>query len=362
MKRILFISKWLSVAGTETFMMNVLRNVNKQKFHVDFLILSDLESDYSKEAEQLGAKIYRLPARSSGFVYYKNLNRFFREKSCQYDVIHSCEGNLSSIAPIYYAYKYGIPIRIVHSHNSSCKGFVNQVLHAINRNFIPLLSTCNLACSSLAAQFFFGKKDCTIVKNGVDTNRYKFNAEKRILFREKYNIPPSTHVLGHIGRFDEVKNHDFLLDVFFEYKKKNNDSILLLVGSGLLEDKIQQKVHRLGLDECVLFLGVRNDIPDILCAMDCFVMPSLYEGLPFVLVEAQTTGLPCVISDTINKDSKLTPYLTFCGLNDDAGLWVENIKDIIGKNNREEGAKCIEERGFDVLSTVRYLESLYAKQ
>ena len=362
MRRILFISKWLSVAGTETFMMNVLRNINRQKFHVDFLIFSDLESDYSKEAEQLGAKIYRLPARSSGFSYYKSLNKFFREKGRQYEVIHSCEGNLSSIAPIYYAHKYRIPQRIVHSHNSSCKGFVNQVLHVINRNLVPLFCTCNLACSSLAAKYFFGKKDCTIVKNGVDTNRYKFNAERRILFRGEYNIPPSTHVLGHIGRFDEVKNHDFLLDIFFEYKKKNHDSILLLVGSGLLEDKIRQKVHRLGLDECVLFLGVRNDIPDILCAMDCFVMPSLYEGLPFVLVEAQTTGLPCVISNTINKDSKLTPNLAFCGLNDDAGLWVEKIKDIIGKDNREEGAKYIEERGFDVLSTVRYLESLYAKQ
>lgn len=362
MKRILFISKWLSVAGTETFMMNVLRNIDRQKFCVDFLIFSDSESDYSKEAEQLGAKIYRLPARSSVFRYYKSLNEFFRGEGRLYDVAHSCEGSLSSIAPIYYAYKYEIPIRVVHSHSSNCRGFVNRFLHTINRNFIPLLSTCNLACSSLAAKFFFGKKDCTIVKNGVDTNLYKFNAEKRILFREKYNIPPSAHVLGHIGRFDEVKNHDFLLDVFFEYKKKNHDSILLLVGSGLLEDKIKQKVHRLGLDECVLFLGVRNDIPDILCSMDCFVMPSLYEGLPFVLVEAQTTGLPCVISDTINKDSKLTPYLTFCGLNDDAGLWVEDIKNIIGKNNREEGAKYIEERGFDVLSMVRYLESLYAKQ
>lgn len=360
MKNILFISKWLSVAGTETFMMNVLRYIDRRKFRVDFLIFSDLESDYSKEAEMLGAKIYRLPARNSGFGYYKSLNEFFRE-GCQYDVVHSCEGSLSSIAPIYYAYKYEIPIRIVHSHNSNCKGFINRVLHTINRNFIPLLSTCNLACSSLAARHFFGKRNCAIVKNGVDTDRYKFNEERRRLFRERYNISPSTHVLGHIGRFDEVKNHDFLLDIFLEYKKRFHDSKLLLVGGGLLEGKINQKVKDLGIDGSVFFLGVRNDIPDILCAMDCFVMPSLYEGLPFVLVEAQTSGLPCVISNTINKDSKLTPYLSFCGLKDDAGLWAEEIKDKMGKNNRDEGVKYIEEQGFDILSTVKYLESLYAK-
>lgn len=361
MKSILFISKWLSVAGTETFMMNVLRNINRQKFHVDFLIFSDLESDYSKEAEQLGAKIYRLPARNSGFIYYKKLDDFFRDKGGLYDVIHSCEGSLSSIAPIYYAHKYRIPIRIIHSHNSNCKGFINRVLHEINRCFIPLLSTCNLACSSLAARHFFWKKDYEIIKNGVDTNKYKFSAERRILFRKKHNIPSAAHVLGHIGRFDEVKNHEFLLEIFFEYRRKNQDAILLLVGSGLLEDKIKQKVHRLGLDECIYFLGVRSDIPDILCAMDCFVMPSLYEGLPFVLVEAQTSGLPCVISNTINKDSKLTPYLAFCGLNDDAELWVEEINNIIGMNDREEGTRYIEEQGFDILSTVRYLESLYEK-
>ena len=142
-------------------------------------------------------------------------------------MIDSCEGNLSSIAPIYYAHKYRIPQRIVHSHSSSCKGFVNQVLHVINRNLVPLFCTCNLACSSLAAKYFFGKKDCTIVKNGVDTNRYKFNAERRILFRGEYNIPPSTHVLGHIGRFDEVKNHDFLLDIFCFFHKFKRFIIIL---------------------------------------------------------------------------------------------------------------------------------------
>lgn len=362
MRNVLFISGWLSMAGTETFMMSVLRNINKRKFHIDFLIFSESVSDYSIEAERRGSKIYRLPARKSGPIYYKRLNEFFKKNAGQYNAIHFCGGNLSSIAPIYYAYKYKIPIRIVHSHSSDSKGMINKILHLINRRFVPLLGTCNLACSSLAAKYFFGKKDCTIIKNGVDTNRYKFNEEKRILFREKYDISPSTHVLGHIGRFDEVKNHMLLVDIFFEYRKKYSDAKLLLVGSGILEGQVKRRVKELRLVDDVLFLGVRNDIPDILCAMDCFVMPSLFEGLPFVLVEAQASGLPCVISNTINKDSKLTPYLEFRSLNDELGLWVNDIKRLIGSNNREVGYRHIEEQGFDTLSTVQYLESLYERQ
>lgn len=360
-KNILFISKWFSVAGTETFMMNVLRNINKQQFHIDFLLFSESTSAYSEEAERLGSKIHRLPARNTGLRYYRSLDEFFKKNAGQYNAIHFCGGNLSSIAPIYYAYKYKIPIRIIHSHSSDSQGMVNKILHLINRRFIPLLGTCSLACSSLAAKYFFGKKECAIIKNGVDTNKYKFNEERRILFREKYDISPSTHVLGHIGRFDEVKNQMFLVDIFFEYKKKYSDAKLLLVGTGILEDQVKRKVKDRGIVDDVLFLGVRNDIPDILCAMDCFVMPSLFEGLPFVLVEAQTSGLPCVISNTINKDSKLTPYLRFRGLNDDLELWLEDIRGLIGKNNREEGVNYTDEQGFNIRTTVQYLENLYDK-
>lgn len=361
MKNILFISKWLSVAGTETFMMNVLRNIDKQKFHIDFLLFSDSVSDYSKEAEQLGAKIYRLPARNSFFNYYRSLEEFFKENAKRYEAIHFCGGNVSSIAPIYYAYKYKVPVRIVHSHNSDSKGLINKILHMVNRSFIPLFGTCNLACSTLAAKYFFGKRDCTIIKNGVDTRVYRFNDEIRKHFREIYDISPSTHVLGHIGRFDEVKNHMLLVDIFIEYRKKHSDAKLLLVGTGILEDQVKRKVNDLEIVDDVLFLGVRNDIPDILCAVDCFVMPSLFEGLPFVLVEAQTSGLPCVVADTINRDSKLTPYLAFRSLNDDLGLWVDDIENLIGANRREDGFKYVEQRGFDVLSTVQYLEGLYVR-
>ena len=361
MKNILFISNWLSVAGTETFMMNVLRNINHQQFHIDFLLFTEKESDYSKEAERLGSKIYRLPARSSGLAYYKSLNKFFKDNASHYDVIHFCGGNVSSIAPIYYAYKYHIPIRIIHSHSSDSKGWVNKLLHRINRNFIPRFGTCILACSTLAARYFFGERDCTIVKNGVDTNSYKYNTDSRSSFREKYNISPSTHVLGHIGRFEEVKNHEFLLDIFHEYHTQNRDSKLMLVGKGKLEERVKEKARKLCIEDDVLFLGIRNDIPELLCAMDCFVMPSLYEGLPFVLVEAQAAGLPCVISDTINKDSKLTPYLTFRSLSDGLNLWVDGIRNLIGKNVREEGSEYVKRQGFDIQSTVQYLEEVYGK-
>ena len=362
MKKILFISHWLLVGGTETFMMNVLRNINRQLFHVDFLIFSDLISDYTIEAENNGSTIYRLPPRRTGIKYYKKLNAFFRDYATQYDVIHFCGGNVSSIAPLYFAYKYNIPIRIAHSHSTNSVGFLNKLLHIINRNFLDFFCTDNLACSYDAAKYFFGNKKAVVIKNGINVDIYYYNSEKRDKIRKVYSIASVTHVLGHIGRFDNNKNQSMLIDIFYKYKMQYPDSILILVGTGVLEENMKQKCEALKISDSVLFLGCRNDVPEILCAMDCFIMPSIFEGLPFVLVEAQATGLPCVISNTINEDSKLSPYVTFLDLKSSLETWGECIHKYITTYKREGGIKYINEAGFNIASSIRYLELLYNRK
>ena len=361
MTKVLFVSHHLNVAGTETFMMNVYRNVDRQKFKIDFLVFSNATSKYSDEILKNGDKIYRLPDRKSGARYYKSLNSFFKSKSKEYNAIHWCGGNVSSVAPLFYAYKYKIPIRIVHSHNSASKGLHNKILHGINRFLLPRLCTHFFACSTLAGKYFFGDRNFEIINNCVDLDCFCYNDERRNMIREKLGIQKNTIVIGHIGRFDSVKNHKRILDIYQQFSKQSPDSLLLLVGNGELFDEVKKESHNLGINHKVLLLGEREDIPDLLLAMDCFLMPSLFEGLPFVLVEAQATGLPCVVSSSMNKDVMFIPAFDFCNLSDSNQTWIEKIHNVIRQSNRMDTEKYFEQRGYSLKKLVSYLESIYER-
>lgn len=362
MRRILFVSHWLAIGGTETFMMNVLRNIDAEKYHIDFLVFTDSVSNNAVEAQNRGSIIYRLPSRRKGLIYYRELDKFFREKANIYNAVHYCGGNVSSIAPMYYAWKYNVPTRIIHSHSTNSVGLLNRIMHWINKHLLGVLGNEYLACSPSAARYFFGNKKVKIIKNGINLDEYNFSLQKRLKIREEFQIPESAHVLGHIGRFDSNKNQSFLIDIFKLYLKTNQDALLMLIGEGPMETCVKSKCEELGISDKVMFLGVRGDIPDLLCAMDCFIMPSLFEGLPFVLVEAQATGLPCVVSDTISKESKLSEVLTFLSLDAPLGKWVSTIGNILSKiQNREDAGDCIGKIGYSIGSTIEYLEDLYSK-
>lgn len=362
MKHVLFISHWLAIGGTETFMMNVLRNINLNKYHIDFLIFSNSISNYTIEAENRGCTIYRLPPRSKGVIYYKELKKFFKKHADIYSAIHFCGGNVSSIAPIYYAWKYNIPIRIVHSHSTNSVGTMNKIMHWMNKPLLKVLGNKYLACSPSAAKYFFGNINVEIIKNGINLNLYHFTPENRIKIRNDYQITESTHVIGHIGRFDDNKNQSFIVDIFKLYQQTYQDALLILIGTGPLEDCIKNKCEELGISDKVLFLGVRSDISDLLCAMDCFIMPSFFEGIPFVLIEAQATGLPCVVSDNIGKEAKLSRLFSFLSLEAPLIHWVSTINDfVIDFKNRKKEGECIKETGYNIKSTIEYLEDLYDK-
>lgn len=360
MKKILFISQHLNRAGTEAFMMNVFRGVDKKRFQVDFLVYNWKQTDYSQEVEAAGNKVWRVPSRrESPFGWYRSLNIFFATHAHEYVAIHFCGNVLTAIAPIVLAYLYRIPIRISHSHNSSSEGWHNKLFHILQRGIAKRLTTHHFACSTLAAKWFFGNSSAIIIKNGIDTQKFAFDSLIRDKVRLQNGISPTTKVIGHIGRFEAEKNHTFIVEVFAEYCKTQPDALLMLVGKGNLMDVIKEKVKLLNLTEKVCFMGERSDVSNLLQAMDLFLMPSTFEGQPFVLIEAQCTGLPCLISDVINQDICLTENVIHYSLRQSAKEWGDKISVILASYQRKSEHKLIEQKGYSIAETIAYLEKVY---
>ncbi|MBQ0030426.1 MAG: glycosyltransferase [Bacteroidales bacterium] len=361
MTNILFITYGLEKNGTEEFIMNVLRGLNKEKFHADFLIFSQGETSNSIEAESYGCKIFRLPPRRKGLCYYKELDDFFMKNAAYYNAVHLNEGNMTTISPIYYAWKYKVPVRIIHAHNSNTPGFLNKLQHWYNKQFNLKYCTHRFACSTLASEFFFDGKNSTIIKNGIVLNRFSYNTTERTKFRAQLGFSETEKIIGHVGRFTDVKNQNFIVDIFNKYHQMNPDSRLVLIGVGVNYDKIKQKVKKLNIDDSVLMPGLQTNINEWMQAFDLFLMPSLFEGLPFVLVEAQAAGLPCVVANTINKDAAITDSFYYLRLSDSAQIWADKINSILMNYKRENKDEIIEKTGFSIENTVYYLQEVYEK-
>lgn len=360
MKRILFISQYLNRGGTEAFMMSVYRGVDKSRFIVDFLLYSNQETDYSREVKADGNRVYQITCRKKSVIaWHRELNAFFKEHFGEYQVIHFCGNSLTSIAPIFYAYKYGVPIRIIHAHSASALGLHNKILHILKRKYAGSISTHHLACSIKASQWFFGNEKTDIIKNGIDTRLYSYNTTVRTEIRNRLGITEQDVVIGHVGNFRPEKNHSCILDIYSEYHGMNPASKLMLVGTGPLMEDARIKAKSLGMEDCVMFLGERTDVADLMQAMDLFLMPSTFEGLPFVLIEAQCAGLPCVISDVISRDVCITDNVVYRSLQENAGTWAQCIEQTLSNFTRQDTSGTIDKAGYSVKDTIKYLEKIY---
>lgn len=360
MHKILFVTGTLAHNGTETFIMNVYRHMNLNLFEPQFLLGGQVKSDYSYEVSRKGSKVYYLPSRrEKPLMAYVALNSFFKKHQGEFQAIHYCCGSLTSIAVVVFAYIYKVPVRIIHSHNSSCTGLHNKILHYLLRGLGNQMATHHLACSDKAALFFSNKPIYKVICNGIDINAYSYNVHIRKRIRKKLNISDDCVVLGHIGRFTSVKNQEFVLKIFMEYQKLNPKSKLIFVGKGSLEDRIKEMAVEEKLSGSVFFLGQRNYSNDIMQILDCFVMPSLFEGFPFVLIEAQTAGLPCVISDVIDKKVDLTGNVCFLPLSASALAWAMKIDEIAKNFKRVKTDSLITKSGFSIDSVVKSLEEIY---
>lgn len=345
----------MRAAGIETFIMNVYRNIDRSKVQFDFIVHNKRREFFDDEIEKLGGKIYRLTYKDDKniFKYIKDLDNFFKEHK-EYKIVH---GHMQSMMPLYLyiAKKNNVPVRIAHSHNGSyeksLKGFILHIFSRFSKKF----STQNLACSDTAGKYLFGNDDYDVIFNGINTEKFEFNEKIREEKRKELNIQDK-FVIGHIGRFELQKNHEYIINIFSEICKEKSNCVLMLVGEGKLEEKIKEKVKNLNLEKNVIFLGVRNDLNKLYNAFDCFILPSLYEGLPVVGVEAQINNLPCIFSDNITKEVKIQESTKFLNIeNNNISNWANTIIN----SKRTEVQDRSNYNTFDITQIAKKLENLY---
>ncbi|WML45827.1 glycosyltransferase family 1 protein [Neobacillus sp. PS3-40] len=361
--RILHVVVNMNRGGAETLIMNLYRNIDRTKVQFDFLTCK--EGAFDAEIKKMGGKVHRIPYISDvgHFKYIKELNKFFTLQN-HYKVVHSHLDKMSGLV-LRSAKKAGIPTRIAHSHNTSSEGGAAAKMYKWYAGQHILPSATNLfACSKEAAQWLFKEKSnsSNILKNGIESNRFEFSQEIRQQVREEFQLDHNTFVLGHVGRFNHQKNHSFLIDIFNQFNKVYKNSILILVGDGHLRSEMEKKAKDLNLKEKIKFIGIREDINLILQAFDVFIFPSLHEGLPVSLIEAQGAGLPCVISNKISKDVDLSINLIEFSPLGDIQLWVDKIiKIATKKNSRKTVPNSLSKQGYDIKTIASSIENFYLR-
>lgn len=359
--RILHVVVNMNRGGAETFIMNLYRNIDKSKVQFDFLTCK--EGVFDAEILKMGGIIHRIPYITDvgHFGYFNALKDFFTANK-QYYIIHSHLDKMSGLV-LKAAKQSGIPIRISHCHSTRSEGGIAaRAYKSYIGHFVTPNSTHLVACSKDAAKWLFRKKhlSSTILKNGIDMNTFKYSPQIREKVKQGLKIDRDKFIIGHVGRFDHPKNHIFLLDIFAQFNNEVTGSVLILVGDGILRSEIERKIRELNLEGRVYLLGIRNDIPALLQAFDLFLFPSLYEGLPLSLIEAQGAGLPCLISDHISKEVDLGLNLIEYASLSNVKNWVDKIKkmkDLQCKRIRGENVKI--KQGFDIQKTAKYLENYY---
>ena len=365
--RVLHENVIMDPGGIEALLMNVYRHIDRDKVQFDFMVHRPDHAFYENEIESLGGKIYRTP-RFSPFPgqyqsYMRAVEKILSEHP-EYKVMHAhAELNLW---PLMVAKKLGIPTRIAHSHNAKTTVNLKYFFFLYEKARIKKYCTDMFMCSRPAGIWTFGKEavdsgKVQFIKNGIETERFVYNEQIRAKKRGEFGLGDKL-VVGHVGRFMQQKNHAFLISIFNIIHKKNPNSVLMLVSDGRLMDEIKEKVHALGLDSSVMFLGNRGDVNELMQAMDIFLFPSLWEGLPLTGIEAQTAGLPVVMSDIITNEVCITDSVYMMSLNKSAEEWADKALSVCSNHIRKNVQKQIIDAGFDIRTTAQWLQEFYLRR
>lgn len=332
MKRMLIMHGPMNQGGAETFLMKIYRAIDKTKYQFDFYLMGG-KGFYDSEILSLGGEIFYSSMKTQGFRQYKNsLKSFF--KTHHYDYVFRALSNSLSSLDLYYAKKYGkANVLIARSANSDSK---EKVFHRLFLPFAKHIPNKMIAPSTEAAIFMFGrgnveKGKVKLLMNGVDTSLFNFTEQKRTKIRSVLNISQDEKLFIHIGRFDEAKNHFELADIFLEIYSLNDKAKLLCVGSGILKNDFIKKCNNLNILDKIIFLENRTDINELLMAADAMLLPSLYEGMPNVVIEAQSTGLPCLVSNSITKECNISNIVYFESLGNPK-KWAAKANNIANYN------------------------------
>ena len=342
--------------GIENFIMNYYRNIDRSKVQFDFLVHYEEKGYYDDEILQLGGKIYYTNVRKDKKIikYIKFLNKFFKEHK-EYKIIH---GHMPGLAPIYFmmAKINGVKIRISHSHvNDTEKTLKGRILKLVIKT-IKHFSNVYFACSEDAGKFMYGKRKFTVIENAIDIDKFSFDLSKREELRKELELKDE-FVLGCVGRFNYQKNHFFLLDIFSEIHKLEQNTKLVLIGEGDLENDIKQKAKELNIEKDILFLGVKKNIQDYYNVFDVFVLPSNFEGVGIVFVEAQANGLKTFASTEVPKEAKVSELIHFISLQKEPSYWAKEI--LSNKMDRKDVTKEIEENNLSIKKEASKLQNMY---
>ena len=357
--RILQVVTHMERGGLESMIMNYYRHIDREKVQFDFLVHRQEQAAFDDEIESLGGRIYRLPRLVPWSKnYLAALNRFFDEHQ-EFNVVHVHQDCLSSVI-LKAAMQHNVPVRVAHSHSANQDKNLKYPIKLWYKRGIPKYATNLFACGKGAGSWMFGGASYQIINNAIDVSAYTYDPTKRQEMRRQLGLE-NEFTIGHVGRFNQPKNHSFLLDIFAALLKKESNAVLLLAGGGEDMPKIQAKAEALDIAEHVRFLGIRSDVAGLMQAMDVFVFPSLYEGLPVTMVEAQAAGLPCIISDKVPPECIITEGLVdIMPLSAGAEAWAEKIlaKRAIPRTDRRAE---IAAHGFDITTEAVKLQEFYLK-
>lgn len=362
--RVLHILHTMNRGGTENAIMNYYRHIDRNQVQFDFLLTDPDKCAFEDEITSLGGIVYRVPRltmRHPG-PYIRGINQFFATHT-EYKIVHSHTSS-KSYFPLSIAKKHNIPIRICHSHSSKSEKGIKGIIRDILKIGLKRVATHHFACGEKAAEWLYGKQfiqnnPITLIRNVIEGHKFALNVDSRNKYRELLHIESPSILLGHVARFNGVKNHIFTIEVFSELKALYPNAKLLLIGDGELREQITDKVNSLGLTDDVIFVGVVPNVYDYEQAIDIFLLPSLYEGLPLSIIEAQVSGLKCFTSaNRVSEESSVTDLVSYLPLENGAKFWAEEIfkaKDYHRYDRLEEVIKA----GYDASTSALKLQAMY---
>ena len=362
-KRLLCIVSNMDAGGAETFLMKMYRQLDRTCYQMDFVVSGDGRGYYEDEIERLGGRVFRITRKTKDFsAYRRELFDAVREDGCP--VVLRIGSNAFSAIDLWIAKRAGARRLALRSSNASDgqAGLGMLLQRALRR---PLTSVANvkIAPSDLAAEYTFGpmamrKGEVHYLRNALDLDAYAFSAEKRTAIRAELSIDADALVVGHVGRFAPQKNHGFLIEVFTELLKSRPDARLVLVGKGELEDEVCAKAEAFGVLGSIVFTGVRSDVPALLSAFDALALPSLYEGMPNVVIEAQAAGLSCVVSDTVTRQADVTGLVEYLPI-DNTTAWAK-VLESAATVERLDTRTAMTAAGYDISSEAKkFVELVY---
>jgi len=357
-ERILIENTTMDRGGAETFIMNLYRSLDRSRFQFDFVLHCNYKSDYEEEILSLGGKIYKLPSYKffNESSFRKTYEDFFKCHP-EYRIIHGHNINSASVY-LDVANRCGLNT-ISHCHCSSNGKGPAAWIRDFKRRNLSKIAKHRFACSIEAGKWAYGKDaSFRVIKNGIITQNFTWDETRRFDTRKALGIGTDTIVLGNVGRLQKEKNQAFAIKVFSKFHSENPDSKLIITGTGPLDAELKNMTRSLGLDESVIFTGLRTDVGNLLCAMDVFLFPSIFEGLPLTLIEAQCSGLPCIVSDIITDEVDIAGLIRKVSLSSPIEKWTDAIMESL-KTQREGKTEIIKKSGFDISQTATEMENFY---